>query len=122
MQRLRNLLGAILLTVFALEGCSRSPINTYTVMNLSGSELINLVVIGTSSRERIGRLEPSAAIGNGAPRQEAVLGIAFDVNGRHVESLVKPELVDNGGCTVEFIVLPDLTIEQSTSNKNCEGR
>lgn len=95
--------------VTLLTGCSRGPV--ITIRNASPLTLSNVVVSGAGFSERIGSLSAGAQHRFTArPSGESGLRVAFDGDGRHIETGPQGYFEAGGGYRVAATVNGNLTV------------
>jgi hypothetical protein len=112
-QRLTILAGFFAVTI--LSGCTRG--GNLNVVNLSATELTNVVATGSGFTQSIG------SIPAGQQRQvsvnvpgESALKLDFDANGKHFKSDRQSYFEGGYNLKVMAIVAPDFTVKVETNN------
>jgi len=103
----------ILATIVTLAGCSRAPV--ITIDNRSTSAIANIAVSGSGFSERIDNIAAGAKTTLTVhPRGESGVRLAFDADGRHIDTGEQGYFEAGGGYRVSVIVEPDLKVSVSS--------
>jgi len=104
----------LLTTIFALAGCSRSPVVTIT--NRSTNLLANVVVSGSGFSNRIDSIAAGAECRfTVRPPGESGLRVVFDAGGQRIDVDDLAYIEASGGYRVTVTVQPDMKVSASSN-------